>query len=315
MVLAAVAALTGCTKMNETPVVGQKEGAKPAVVAAPANYETDILAWRKKRVERLTSEDSWLTLVGLYWLNEGVNGIGSSTDANNIVLPAKAPAIVGSLNLSGGKVTFTPAVPVTIRGEQPVEAPAGKAIELRADVDPAGPTVVGLGTITFQVVKRGDRYGVRMKDPESETRKNFSGIDSFDVDPKWRVEARFEPYDPPKKIPITNVLGMTADETSPGALVFEVEGKEYRLDPILEAGSTELFIIFRDATSKDATYPAGRYLYASPAGPDGKVIVDFNKAYNPPCAFTEFATCPLPPLQNRLPFRIEAGEKNYGKGH
>lgn len=314
----AILPIIGCTKMNETAAPETKTAeTKSAAVdtAPPATYESDILDWRKKRVERLTSEDSWLTLVGLYWLNEGTNQIGSDKAENNILLTGKAPAKVGTMQLSSGKVTFVPAVPVTIRGDKAVEAPAGKPIELKNDTEADGPTVIGLGTMSFQVIKRNERFGVRVKDPESDARKHFAGIDYFPVDPKWRVVARYEPYDPPKKIPITNVIGMTAEETSPGALVFEVGGKTHRLDPILEAGSEELFIIFRDQTSADATYPAGRYLYAAKPGADGSVVVDFNKAYNPPCAFTEFATCPLPPLQNKLPFRIEAGEKKYGKGH
>jgi uncharacterized protein len=174
---------------------------------------------------------------------------------------------------------------------------------------------VQAGTVRFQIIKREPRYAVRVKDSQAETRTNFKGLEYFPLDSKWRVEARFEPYNPMKKIPIDDVTGRKSDSDSPGALAFTVDGKEYRIDPILEEGSDELFIIFRDATSKDATYGAGRYLYAKKPGPDGKVIVDFNKAYNPPCAFTPYATCPLPPQQNRLPFRIEAGEKKYAGGH
>jgi uncharacterized protein (DUF1684 family) len=153
-----------------------------------------------------------------------------------------------------------------------------------------------------------------VKDAEAETRTHFKGLEYYPIDPKWRIAARYEAYHPPKKVPITDVTGMTSESISPGAIVFEVDGKEYRLDPILEEGSTNYFIIFRDATSRNATYPAGRYLYAAPPK-DGRMIVDFNKAYNPPCAFTPFATCPLPPLQNRLPIPIEAGEKKYVGGH
>jgi len=187
-------------------------------------------------------------------------------------------------------------------------------VPLLADADENGPTIVQMGSVRFNVIKRGDRYGLRVKDAEAETRTHFKGLEYYPIDPKWHVEARFEAYHPPKKIPITDVTGMTSDSISPGAIVFDLDGEEYRIDPILEEGSTDYFIIFRDATSKDTTYPAGRYLYAAPPK-DGKMIVDFNKAYNPPCAFTPFATCPLPPLQNRLPFRIEAGEKKYAGGH
>jgi len=162
-----------------------------------------------------------------------------------------------------------------------------------------------------KIVKRGDKVGVRVKDTESETRREFKGLEYYPIDPKWRIEARLEPYTPPKAIPITNVLGITEDETSPGALAFEVDGKTYRIDPILEKGETDLFVMIADQTTGKETYGAGRYLYVSPPDANGKVVIDFNKTYSPPCAFTNFATCPLPPQQNHLPFRIDAGEKKY----
>jgi len=212
--------------------------------------------------------------------------------------------------LAGGKVTIDPLPEMRIEGK-PVASP----VELHNDLDPNGPTVVELGTLRFHVIKRNDRYALRVKDRASDARTHFAGLDYFPTDPRWRVEARWVPYNPPHKIPITNVLGMTSDEVAPGRLVFAVEGKEYSVEPILEQGEKDLFIIFRDATAGKETYGAARYLYATPPGADGKVIVDFNKAYNPPCAFTPYATCPLPPAQNKLPFRIEAGEKKYAGGH
>ena len=258
-------------------------------------HQNEIKQWQTNRAERLKREDGWLTLVGLSWLREGEN---------------PAPDSSGTLVLKDGKVTLNPTTPVTIDGK-PVSTP----VPLTDDMSENGPTVVQIGTKRFQIIKRGERYGLRVKDSQAETRTHFQGLDYYPIDSKWRVEARFEPYNPPKSIAITDVTGMTADNPSPGALVFTVDGKEYRLDPILEEGETDYFIIFKDGTSRDETYPAGRYLYAAPAGADGKVIVDFNKAYNPPCAFTPFATCPLPPPQNRLPVRIEAGEKKYKGGH
>ncbi|MGZ7039414.1 MAG: DUF1684 domain-containing protein, partial [Thermoanaerobaculia bacterium] len=152
------------------------------------------------------------------------------------------------------------------------------------------------------------------KDSSSPARTKFKGLDYFPFNPKWRVEASFEPFNPPRKIPIVNVLGMSSEEISPGLLVFKVDGKEYRLQPILEQGEKDYFLIFRDDTSGKETYTAARYLYATPPGPDGKTIIDFNRAYNPPCAFTHYATCPLPPPQNRLHVRVDAGEKKYA-GH
>jgi len=262
-------------------------------------HQNDVQAWKTRRAERLGTEDGWLSLIGLHWLAEG----------ENTVTLNKAGAPPVRVARAGGKITLHPDPSMSVGG-QAVTAD----VDLKNDMEEGGPTVVQLGSVRFNAIKRGERYGLRVKDAESETRTHFKGLEYYPIDPSRRVEARFEMYHPPKKIPITDVTGVTSDSISPGSLKFELDGKEYSLDPILEEGETNLFIIFRDATSADTTYPAGRYLYAAPPK-DGKVIVDFNKAYNPPCAFTDFATCPLPPLQNRLPIRIEAGEKKYAGGH
>ncbi len=254
------------------------------------SYEAEIQQWRAERRARLTSDDGWLTLTGLFWLHDG---------ANDVTLPTHPPT-GAKFVLQNGKVTLLPNMP------------------LRDDTDPQGPTVIRRGTVSFQTIKRGDvsgdKFGIRVKDPESEARKDFKGIDYFPINPAFRVQAHFQLYNPPKKIAIANVLGMISDETSPGALVFTLGGKTFRIDPILEQGEKDLFIIFKDATSGKETYGAARYLYAHPADAYGNTIVDFNKAYNPPCVFTHYATCPLPPPQNRLPIRVEAGEKKYA-GH
>ena len=269
-------------------------------------YVQEITDWQKKRAERLQAPDGWLSLVGLFWLQEGDNGLGSDRATNRVILPAKAPADAGSFYMHDGHVTLHARTLMFIDSKA-----VSATVPLVDDSDPKGPTVVHLGSILFQVIKRGPRYGVRVKDPQAETRTKFVGLEYFPIDSKWRVEAKFEPYEPPKHIPIDDVTGMTSDNISPGALVFELDDQEYRIDPILEEGSDELFIIIRDATSRDATYQAGRYLYAKKPGPDGKVIVDFNKLYNPPCAFTDFATCPLPIKENQLPVRIPAGELKH----
>jgi uncharacterized protein (DUF1684 family) len=268
----------------------REAGPSPAKPAANDAYTQQILKWRETRRASLTKEDGWLSLVGLEWLNPGENGIKLPTH----------PPTTAHFRLAAGKVALVA---------------DGKSIDLLDDTDPQGPTVIQNGSFRYNVIKRNDKFAIRMKDGEAETRTHFKGLDYFPVSPQWRIEARFEPFNPPRKVAITNVLGMTSDETAPGELVFDVEGKTYRLMPILEQGEKDYFIIFKDATSGKETYGAARYLYASPPGADGKTIVDFNKAYNPPCAFTHFATCPLPPPQNRLPFRIEAGEKKYAGGH
>ncbi len=273
-------------------------------------YKAGIAKWQNDRAANLLKEDSWLTLVGLYWLKEGENKFGSNP-SNAITLPKdKAPAFAGSFWLKDGKVRLTaPAESqITVDGKNATE------LDLNDDNNDGGPTVLKLGTLIINIVKRGDRLGVRVKDSQSPARLQFKGLTYFPTDPKWRIEARFEPYQPAKKIPITNVLGMTSDESSPGALAFEVDGRTYRIDPILEQGETDYFVMIADQTTDRETFAAGRYLYVSPPDASGKVVLDFNKAYNPPCAFTAFATCPLPPQENHLPFRIEAGEKKYAGG-
>jgi uncharacterized protein (DUF1684 family) len=284
-----------------------QKSTKPAATFDASAHQTEIQKWQRDRLASLTKNDGWLTLVGLFWLNEGENKFGSNL-RNPIVLPKdKAPGVAGSLWLEKGHVRLAARPGVEITAD---DKPA-TALDLKDDNDDSGPTILKLGSLLISVVKRGERIGVRVKDSESRTRREFKGLEYYPIDPKWRVEARFEPYQPPKTIPITNVLSMTDDETSPGALAFEVDGKTYRIDPILEKGETDWFVMIADETTARETYGAGRYLYVSPPDASGKVVIDFNKTYSPPCAFTNFATCPLPPRQNHLPFRIEAGEKKY----
>ena len=270
-------------------------------------HAEDVRKWKETRDSRLRRDDGWLTLVGLHWLKPGPNPIGSAP-TDTVSLPAKVGGSLGTLVLNDGAVTLEPAAgaALTIDGR-----PVAEPVQLRDDSHDDGPTLVTANAVNFQVIKRGDRFGVRVKDPQAETLRKFTGLEYFPLDPKWRVEAQFEPYQPVKQIPITDVTGFISDQPIPGALVFEVDGKTHRLDAIAEEGASQLFVIFRDETSRDTTYPAGRYLYVPRPDAEGKVVVDFNKAYSPPCVFTPFATCPLPPPQNRLPIRIEAGEKNY----
>jgi uncharacterized protein (DUF1684 family) len=269
-------------------------------------YQAEILKWRQKRVEELTGDGGWLSLAGLFWLKQGQNRFGSAP-SNEIVLPRnRAPRLAGSLWLSRGIVRLRarPDAGVTHNGTRATD------LVLESDTD-GKQTVLKLGSLSFYVIKRGTRLGVRVKDSQNPNRSRFAGLDCFAVNPEWKLEAKYEAHVPPKMISIVNVLGMVEEMPSPGTLVFDVDGKTYRLNPVLEKGEKQWFIIFADKTSGKETYGAGRYLYADPPGADGKVILDFNKSYNPPCAFTKFATCPLPPRQNRLPFRIEAGEKTY----
>ena len=269
-------------------------------------YAREIAQWREKRLASLTGESGWLTLIGLFWLKEGRNTFGSDA-ANDIVVP-KVPPRAGEFVLANGVVTFrTPHAKTFIVDSAPISS-----VELKTDLDEK-PTIVRVGSLSLQIIKREDRLGVRVKDKDNPDRANFRGLEYFPTDPKWRIEARFEPYNPPKHVPILNVLNMETDEPSPGAIAFEVDGKTYRLDAITERGETQFFMIFADDTRGKETYGAGRYLYVDPPDANNRIVIDFNKAYSPPCAFTNFATCPLPPKQNILPIAIEAGEKF--KGH
>jgi uncharacterized protein (DUF1684 family) len=277
--------------------------------ADSGSYDDEILAWRKSRVRDLTGEDGWLALAGLYWLQPGKNTFGTS-DSRDIVLPAgKAPEYAGSILIGGGSIRIeaAPGAGITSDGK------TVGALELHSD-EAGKPTVLKLGPLSFHVIKRGDKLGLRVKDRDNPERLAFRGLDYFPIDPGWRLEGTFVPYDPPKSIPITNILGMVEDQQSPGAIRFQVAGATFQLDAVTEQGSEELFIMFADKTTGTETYGSGRYLYAPMPSANGKTVIDFNKAYNPPCAFTRFATCPLPPRQNRLPIGVQAGEKKYAGG-
>ncbi len=273
---------------------------------APANYLDSVREWQKQRDAGLRAEDSWLTLAGLFWLKPGDNTIGSA-DSNDFVLPkGSAPAYVGRLRLESGKVLFRNSGGSAITVDN---RPVTSEATLKSD-EGDNPDIVRAGTVSFFVIKRGDRPGIRAKDTASSVLKNFQGLKYFPINPEFHFEAKLLPD--PKKIPIPNILGRTEMEESPGIVEFTYNGQPYRLRPIFE-GQT-LFFLFKDPTNRTQTYPAGRMLN-TPLPVNGKVDLDFNKSYNPPCTFTPYATCPLPPKENVLPMPIEAGELRYGKGH
>jgi uncharacterized protein (DUF1684 family) len=256
---------------------------------AASTYQSEIAAWRRTREEALKRDGGWLSVAGLFWLREGANHFGKDA-TNDIVLP-DGPAHAGIFELHDGKVTVQQ---------------DGTTRELWAD----SLDVAKVGRLSLFVIKRSDKYGIRLKDPESEFRREFHGIEYYPAQEEYRVTAKFVAE--PSKIPITNILGQTEPMESPGYVVFRVRGQDLRLRPVFEeADAKQLFFIFRDQTSAKETYGAGRFFYTD-LPKDGQVVVDFNKAYNPPCAFTPYATCPLPPMENRLPVKIEAGEKKYG---
>ncbi len=285
-----------------------------AASAAPTSAELEeerqhVEEWKAQRLASLTSETGWLTLSGLFWLKPGENTFGSSKSSTFHLDNAALAPQAGTFVLDGGVVRF-------IASEGARIMHAGKLvtdIELASDLT-SEPTILQSGSLSFFLIDRAGELGIRVRDSENPYRTNFHGLDYFPVADNWVVNASFEPYEPQRKISIVNILGLREDIVSPGALVFTHQGKEYRLDALLETPSDEeLFIMFADDTSGEETYGAGRFMYV-PLPRDGIVRLNFNEAYNPPCAFNIFATCPLPPPQNRLALRVEAGEKTYS-GH
>lgn len=279
--------------------------ATAAPLPAPSPLEAEVQAWHDKRLKNLTAEEGWLSLVGLYWLEPGKNTAGSAED-NQVVFPSNAPARLGTFTLENGKVRLELAKGVTASLQ-------GKPFTggvLQSDLE-GTPDTVHLGSIRFHVIQRGEKFGVRAKDPQAQARQQFHGIPRYPVSPRWKVEAKFVPFPEPKKIAVPTVMGTVEEMTAYGELVFTLEGKEHRLQPVQETPEDQLFVIFADPTNKKDTYGAGRFLYADPPK-NGKATLDFNRSYNPPCAFSAFATCPLPPRENRLKVAIEAGEKRYG---
>jgi uncharacterized protein (DUF1684 family) len=270
-------------------------------------YISEVQEWHQKRIARLKEETGWLNLVGLFWLEDGENKFGSAKD-NNIIFPS-GPKHIGSLFLKDSTVTINalPGVSVLNNG-QPVNEMILK------DDHTADPTILALGSLRWYIIKRTKGYAIRLRDLNAELLKTFKGIESFPINDEWRIEAKFEKFDPPKKITLPDIVGTAEEENSPGAVVFTKDNQTYRMDA-LDAGGNRIWFIFADATSGNETYGAGRFLYADKADSNGIVILDFNEAYNPLCVFTRFATCPLPPKDNYLKLRVTAGEKMWGEHH
>lgn len=274
-----------------------------------STYAQEIERWHAARIARLTAPDGWLSLVGLEWLKPGQNRIGSAAD-NDIVL-ARAPSHLGVVEWANDGnlvLSLRSDAGATIDGET-------RAGAVMLDDSHRAPTTVAFGSVSFIAIDRGGRKGLRVRDSEAATRSGFAGIDRFPVDPAWRIVADWLPLEPPFQLATGTVIGTIENYPAPGKAVFERDGQRFESYPVLEApGDTQLFLVFADATSGKETYGAARFLYADMPR-DGKIMLDFNKAYNPPCAFTPFATCPLAPPENRLGLRVTAGEKKYGKDH
>ena len=266
------------------------------------SYTQTIETWRQEREARLTSETGWLTLAGLHWLQAGANLLGTAPD-NDIVLPAdSAPTHVGVFTLENTAIAFQAGQGVDVFQK-------GKKVQTATLEAGASSDALTVGRLTMWIHKSGERFAIRLRDPEHPLRKAFSGLRWFPVDAAYSVEARFEPHDNPKSVSMINVLGDLEQFTSPGTVVFELRGQSIRLEPVVSE-EKDLFFVFRDGTSGKETYGAARFLHAE-MPEDGRVVLDFNKAYNPPCAYNPHTTCPLPSKENRLALRIEAGELVY----
>lgn len=285
-------AMTGCASNNP---------GKPQ----PDTYTAEVDAWHAQRLAALRSDTGWLTLAGLHRLEPGTHSLGRAPD-NDIVLPASPAPHLGTLTIADDQLRFTAAdgATVTVFEQEPPEAVADLTLACDAE---GSPTVLTSGSLLFHVIDRSGELFLRVRDRNSPILRNFRGIDRFPVDPRYRVTARLIP-DTAGSINITNVLGQIETSPCPGQLEFTLLGQTLRLRPTTESDGS-LFFVFGDTTNSSTTYGAGRFLSADPIGDDGTVVLDFNRARNPYCAFSEYATCPLPPAGNRLPIAIEAGEK------
>lgn len=272
-----------------------------------ADYIKEIQKWDQTREQQLKKESGWLNLVGLYWLEEGENTFGSDK-SNDVVFPSNAPSKIGSFFLNDSVITIKINDDVDVM----VDSQLVKEKELKSDIEDST-TIMSFGSLRwYTIVRDGGKFGIRLRDLDAPLVSGFKGIERFPINEDWRIEAKWVPLDPPQELVIPNIIGTQSEANAYGRLDFQIDNKTYSLFP---TGKENLFIIFADQTSGVETYGAGRFLYTE--GPDSNniVILDFNKAYNPPCAFTRFATCPLPPKENQLKVRITAGEKMYGEGH
>lgn len=299
--LAAALLLSACNRSTGPSAAQQAAKAKAA-----AEFAASERPWREQRLAELTTPDGWTSLVGLHWLDAGTHRVGSGAD-NGIRL-LMGPAHLGVFSVRDGKARFVADAAVTVDGE-----PSKRAV-LRSDADAGGPSVIafddGKGLAT--VIARGGRLALRVKHADADSRLHFTGLDYWPGGSGWKVQARFIAHAPGKTLPIANIIGTTDDTPNPGVVEFTRNGTPFRLEA-LDQGEGTLFLVFADRTSGHGSYGAGRFLDAPMPDAQGRLMLDFNRAYNPPCAFTPFATCPLPPPENRLDLRVEAGEKNYLK--
>lgn len=281
-------------------------GATQQAFPGAAEYEREILEWREWRVERLKAPFGFLNLVGLYWLEDGVTRIGSADD-NDIVFPANAAAHVGELRTSeeGVWMFAHPDAEVLFLDE---DAPSVVTSILMSDDTTESPVALAHDSLAWTIIKRDDRFALRLRDFAHPAIDAFGTIEYYDIKPDYRVVATLQPFEEPRVLNVnTTIIGLGYRPESPGKVAFSIGGERQELEAY--ASGDQLFYVFADATTGRETYPAGRFLYSDWPDEDGKTVLDFNRAYNPPCAYNEFATCPVASPRNRLEVRIEAGEK------
>ena len=282
--------------------------AATAAVNIDTQWKSDLLQWRTQRAQQLSAPDGWLTLVGLEWLQPGKNTFGAAAD-NRIRLNAPVADHLGVLELKGDGVYLSAPAASLLANDAPAHA-------IKVDTDGPNPTVLKAGTLTLLVIHRGDRFALRIKDSQAPTRTHFQGLHWYAPDPHYRIEAKWIPFNPAHEESIPTIIGTTLKLPVPGVAEFTLDGKTVQLEPVLEEpGDKQLFFILRDTTSKTTTYGAARFLYTDfpDRGLDkpGRLAIDFNRLQNPPCAYTPYATCPLPPPQNKLAVALPAGEQRY----
>lgn len=293
---------------------------------AQDGYVAQIQQWQKQQEKELRADDGWLTVSGLFWLHPGNNTFGSAK-TNDIVLPSPVPEKAGWFTLENGAVTLVAISNLDVRlNSQPITSAVVEGVEMKQaklETDKTGrPGKVNLGDLTLFPITRGDRIAIRLKDKNSQARREFKGMKYYPINPEYRIVADFVSAEKGATLKIPNILGQINDLPTPGYAEFTLAGQKLRLAPVTEGdcgsdppstakSNCRLFFIFKDLTSGHGTYPPGRFLYAA-LPKDGKVVLDFNRAENPPCAWTAYATCPLPPKENALSVAVQAGEEFTG---
>ena len=309
----AVLALIACTLVLGACNREDKEAAARRAAEERARaFAAQEKPWRDARAEKLIAPDGWTTVIGLHWIDPGAHYAGSAP--GNGLLLAKGPAHLGMFDLDKkGVVHFVPARDVVLTLN---DAPLAGATTLKTDADDTGPDKIGFddGKGVATIIQRGDRVALRVRHADAEARTQWKGIEYWPGGPEWKVQARYVPHAAGATLPIVNIVNMVEQVPNPGAVEFTRDGKTHRLE-VLDQGEPTLFLVYADRTSGHGSYPAGRYLDIARPAADGKVVIDFNRGENPPCAFTAFATCPLPPTANRLDLAVEAGERVYTGKH